>query len=115
MLFKSHSDLLEEFTYFLPDSTPPSQQVTCQPARLALATCCFISPFYIVTVSCDVLLMRIGSCLQPKRPMGRGKPFGRSVTSAAASNFAPKRKSRRGEDADYAGAPAHADFLVVGA
>ena len=26
-LFKSHSDLLEEFTYFLPDSTPPSQQV----------------------------------------------------------------------------------------
>jgi histone deacetylase complex regulatory component SIN3 len=26
-LFKSHSDLLEEFTYFLPDSTPPAQQV----------------------------------------------------------------------------------------
>jgi len=26
MLFKNHSDLLEEFTYFLPDSTPPAAQ-----------------------------------------------------------------------------------------
>ena len=26
MLFRNHNDLLEEFTYFLPDSTPPQQQ-----------------------------------------------------------------------------------------
>ena len=26
MLFKSHNDLLEEFTYFLPDATPPALQ-----------------------------------------------------------------------------------------
>ncbi len=26
MLFKNHNDLLEEFTYFLPDATPPALQ-----------------------------------------------------------------------------------------
>jgi histone deacetylase complex regulatory component SIN3 len=25
-LFKNHNDLLEEFTYFLPDATPPALQ-----------------------------------------------------------------------------------------
>lgn len=37
-----------------------------------------------------------------KRPMGRGKPYGR-MGAISAGGYPPKRKTRRGEDPDYAG------------
>ncbi len=40
LLFRAHRDLLEEFTYFLPDSSPPQQP---QQAR---ASNCMPLPFH---------------------------------------------------------------------
>lgn len=37
-----------------------------------------------------------------KRPLGRGKPYGR-MGAISAGGYPPKRKTRRGEDPDYAG------------
>lgn len=45
---------------------------------------------------------RVETLQQPKRPMGRGKPFGR-MGAGGAGNYPPKRKTRRGEDPDYIG------------
>jgi hypothetical protein len=36
--------------------------------------------------------------------MGRGKPYGR-MGAISAGGYPPKRKTRRGEDPDYAGRP----------
>lgn len=38
VLFRSHNDLLGEFTYFLPDNTPPSN-VSCLRTALPVLKC----------------------------------------------------------------------------
>ena len=35
LLFRAHRDLLEEFTYFLPDSSPPQQPQQVSPSCVA--------------------------------------------------------------------------------
>lgn len=38
LLFRAHRDLLEEFTYFLPDSSPPQQPQQVRPCVAARST-----------------------------------------------------------------------------
>jgi hypothetical protein len=47
-----------------------------------------------------------------KRPMGRGKPYGR-MGAISAGGYPPKRKTRRGEDPDYAGRLRQPDAVMI--
>ena len=42
VLFRNHQDLLDEFTYFLPDNTPPAQ--VCGQAEVAMLVACTPKP-----------------------------------------------------------------------
>ena len=87
-LFKQHADLLDEFTHFLPDSSPPQ---ACTAVTLLRATSPMLIGYSLTCAAAAPACAQRGG--QKKGVQGSRHPPSKSAAPKAAANA---RKSARG-------------------